>query len=358
MLAHIRTVIIVTIVTVLIWVFAESETLQPSERSTQLIFQVEGVQVERGATNRVLDVVNVEGVPLNEPSMRVTLYVEGAGPALKALDDALRPGSIELRPGMPGLNLEAGVRDVRLVEVLRRCPQLADVGVTIIRTEPEFIRVQMDELVTRRLRVEVPTLGGEADGLPEARPADVEVTLTKAQSDSLGEKSSAIARIDAATWSKLVPGQRETVAGVRVELPPELAGKPHVKVIPAAVDVGLTVKTKTASVKLNSVPVSLRIAPAEINNWRIEIPQSDLFLTDVTVNGPAEYVSQIANESVRLVAEVPLTFEELEKKITAKEVVFVDLPPGVKVDVANRTVRLTITPREPEKKPGTPSGNP
>ena len=106
MLAHIRTVIVVTLVTALIWVFAESETLQSGERSTQLIFQIDS------GSNRVLDLVNGEGFPMNEPSLRVTLIVEGAGPAMKALDDALRPGSIELRPGMTGRSM-AGVPAIK-----------------------------------------------------------------------------------------------------------------------------------------------------------------------------------------------------------------------------------------------------
>jgi hypothetical protein len=105
------------------------------------------------------------------------------------------------------------------------------------------------------------------------------------------------------------------------------------------------VKSKSATVKLDSVPVQLRLAPEEFNNWKIDIPQSDRFLADVTVSGPADYISELSSRAIRLVAVVPLSFEELEKRITAKEAVFIDLPAGVKVEVANRTVRMTISPR-------------
>jgi len=47
---------------------------------------------------------------------------------------------------------------------------------------------------------------------------------------------------------------------------------------------------------------------------------------------------------------VPLSFEELERAITQRDAVFPDVPAGLKVDVANRIVRLKITPRpEPAK---------
>jgi hypothetical protein len=350
--AHLRTILIVTIVTVLIWVFAESETLQPADRATQLVFQVDA------GSNRVLDIINSEGVPLNESSVRVTMWVEGPGPAIEALDEALRPGSIEIKPGALGLDLSGGARDLRLVDALRASNALNDVGVTILRTDPEFVRVLPDEIVTRRMRVEVPAPGGETDGLPEARPAEVDVTMTKTQSDALGQDAVAVARIDAGVWPKLIPGKRENVPGVRLELPGAIAGRPRVKANPATVDVSLTLKSKTASIKLDSVPVAIRVAPEEFNNWTIQVPQSDRFLTDVTVNGPAEYIAQISNQSIQLIAVVSLTFEELEKRIPSKEAVFSDVPAGVKVDAANRTVRMTITPREPEKKNGVPSGNP
>ncbi|MFZ4573206.1 MAG: hypothetical protein ACOYN0_02340 [Phycisphaerales bacterium] len=368
MFQHIRTITIVTLVTLLIWVFAESETLQPAERSTQVVFRIDPVG------NKVLGllgpdgeplaapslpVTGPDGAPLAAPSLPVTMWVEGPLPAIESLDEVLRQGSVEIAYSALDLELSTGARDVRLVDAFRQSRVLSNIGVTVLRTDPEFVRVRMEELVSRRLRVEVPTTGGESDGLPETRPADIEVTMTKAQSDALDPGAVAVARIDPAIWSKLLPGKRETVAGVRVELPPALSGKPHVRASPAAVDVTLTLRSKTANAKLDSVPVALRLAPEEFGKWNIDVPESDRFLTDVIVNGPAEYVAAIAGQRVQLVAVVSLTFEELEKRISTKEAVFVDIPPGVKVDVANRTVRLSISPREPVKKaPEGPSGKP
>jgi len=338
-MSHIKTVALVTIVSALIWVFAESETLQPGERSIRLVLNAD----DRGT--RVLEAVDAAGNALSESSTEVSVWIEGSAVALKSLDRSLRSGTVNLKPGMPGLELSSDARDVRVADVLRQAPMIAEAGVTIIRTSPEFIRLRADELVTQRLRVDIPIPSGESDGLPESRPADVEVTMTKSAAGSLGAAATVIARIDSNIWSKLIPGKRETVSGVRLELPAGLANVPNVRLNPPAVDVNITVKSKSATVKLDSVPVQLRLAPEEFNNWKIDIPQSDRFLADVTVSGPADYISELSSRAIRLVAVVPLSFEELEKRITAKEAVFIDLPAGVKVEVANRTVRMTISPR-------------
>lgn len=338
-LSHIKTVALVSVVSALIWIFAESETLQPGERSIRLVLNAD----DSGA--RVLEAVDASGLAIKDATTDVSVWIEGSAGALKSLDMVLRSGTIELKPGMPGLELLNEARDIRVADVLRQTPAISDAGVSIIRTSPEFIRLRADELVTKRLRVDVPTPGGEADGLPESRPADVEVTMTKSAASALDSSAVLTARIDPNIWSKLIPGKREAVSSVRLELPPALANNPHVRLNPASVDINITLKSKTATVKLDSVPVQLRVAPEEFNNWKIEIPQSDRFLADVSVSGPAEYISQISAQSIRLIAVVPLSFEELEKRITAKEAMFVDLPSGVKVEVANRTVRLTISPR-------------
>jgi hypothetical protein len=199
------------------------------------------------------------------------------------------------------------------------------------------------------MRVVLGVAGGETDGLPQSLPPEVTLVLPKFLSTQLTNDDVALARIDSTTWSKLVPGKRETVTGVRIELPAAIAGRNRVRVSPAVVDVALTVKSKLASVQLNSVPVALRISPEEFNKWRIDVPEQDRFLTDVTITGPAEFISQVSTQVVQVVAVVPLTFEELEKKITSKEAAFVDLPPGAKADVANRMVRLQISPRTPER---------
>src|SRR5204863_1756520 len=128
-----------------------------------------------------------------------------------------------------------------------------------------------------------------------------------------------IARVDPAALARLTPTRKATLNGVRLVPPPELASIARLRIEPAAVDVALTLRTKTASIKVPSVPVHIRIAPGELSKWDIEIPEQDRFLTDVTVSGPSELVKQIQDKTVPLVATVSLSFEELERNISAKD---------------------------------------
>jgi hypothetical protein len=120
---------------------------------------------------------------------------------------------------------------------------------------------------------------------------------------------------------------------------------------PARADVALTVRAREVTVRLASVPVQLRIPPAELPNWDIRVPEADQFISDVAVTGPADQVRGIQSGTVQIVAVVPLSFEELERGIASKEAVFVGLPGNVKAEAARRTIRLTITRRNPAAVP-------
>src|SRR5262249_45340484 len=128
--------------------------------------------------------------------------------------------------------------------------------------------------------------------------------------------------------------------------PADLAAIQRLKIEPPVVDIALTLRTKTASIKVPSVPVHVRIAPGELSKWDIEIPEQDRFLTDVTVSGPSDLVKQVQDKPVPLTATVSLSFEEPERMVPSKEAVFCPLPTRLHFDVPNKTIRLKIKRRE------------
>ena len=77
----------------------------------------------------------------------------------------------------------------------------------------------------------------------------------------------------------------------------------------------------------------------------------DRFLTGVSVTGPRELIEQIRTEKLKVIAWVPLTWEELERAagsggVIEKPAVFSDLPePVLKFDAERLTVRLSISRR-------------
>jgi hypothetical protein len=342
----IKTIILVTLVTAIIWVFAESESLRPDSFRVELTFAP-----EPGA-KYTIDLAQ-DSPAVRGNTVRADLIIDGPTAALDSVGRSLR-NPVLITLGMPGFPTEPGRHAIDLQAVLREHPELrlAGRGVSIKSISPETIVATIEELATVPVKITVDVPGAELDGPPEVKAQGAAVTLPQSQASRVTQDTAVIARIDPGALARLNPGRKETLTGVRLVAPPELAAIPRLRIEPATVDVALTLRTKTASIKVPSVPVHVRIAPGELSKWDIDIPEQDRFLTDVTVSGPGELVKQIQDKTVPLVATVSLSFEELERNIPSKDAVFCDLPnAGLHFDVANKTVRLKIKRRETPAQP-------
>lgn len=345
----IKLVVLVSVVTALIWAFAEAESLRTVEVSADLLFEPETSQ-----DRRVVDIVDPNSPPeapvaLPAPaSARVSVQLEGSAEAVDVVARRLRRGALRVRPGVAGLPSESGLYTVRFRDLLAGHPELQTQGVSIRKTEPDSVRVWVDELQTRELRVNVRTPEG-VEGLAEARPGVVRVSAPARAMRRLAADAAATAIIDQRAIESLVPGRREAVPNVRVTPPAELAGGGRLVIEPPTVEVLLTASARQSSTKLVSVPVHIRIAPSEMAKFDVQVADSDRALIDVTVSGPVDLIRQIEDKTLPVVAVVPLSFEELERQIASKEAVFSFMPTSLKFEAANRVVRLTITRREPAK---------
>jgi YbbR domain-containing protein len=339
---HVKNILLVTLVTVIIWVFAESESLRT--------VQIPPVDISiLPVPNADYTVDVAESAAVHGNVVRVDLSLEGPAAALDTVQALLRQ-PIVVNPG-EGFSSEKGAHSVSLQDVLRAKLNLAGRGVSIKSVSPESVNVTIDKLVKKTVKIDVEfPPGTELDGPAELKSSTASITLAESDSSKINDNTSVIARIDSAAMSRLNPGRKETITGVRLYAPPELAQVARLKIDPASVDVSLTLRTKTATIKVPSVPVHIRIAPGELSKWDIDIPEQDRFLTDVTVSGPSDAVKQVQDKSLLLVATVPLSFEELEHNIPSKDATIGalvgDLPPGLRFDVANKTVRLKIKKRE------------
>lgn len=335
-----KTIILVTLVTAIIWVFAESESLQANT------FHVEVTFAPEPGAKYTVDLAQ-DSPAVRGNTVRTDLVIEGPTAALDIVGRNLR-NPVLVTLGMPGFPTDPGRHTLDLQTVLREHPdlRLAGHGVSIKSINPETVVATVEELASVPVKITVDVPGAELDGPPEVKAQAATVTLPQPQVSRITQDTAVIARIDPAALARLNPGRKETITGVRLVAPPELASIPKLRIEPGAVDVALTLRTKTASIKVPSVPVHVRIAPGELSKWDIEIPEQDRFLTDVTVSGPSDLVKQIQDKTVPLIATVSLSFEELERNIPSKDAVFCDLPTGLHFDVASRTVRLKIKRRE------------
>lgn len=339
---RIKTIAAVLGITCIIWVFAESEGLRTADAE----FQVQ-LDAEPGA-DRVVEVLD-PAAPGNV--IRVSVSLEGSADAIDQAQRRARKGSLLISPGLPGFSKEPGEQSVSLSSLLSVQPELNGLGLTIKKSEPEMAKVFVDTVATRQLPTRLMVSGGDLDGPADIKPDQVTISGPAQTIAKIPKDAAAMITIDSDTIARLVPGRRETLLNLRLSPPTEIRGASRVKLAPATADVNLTVRSRQASVKLASVPVHIRIAPAEMAKFDVSIREGEQTLTDVTVTGPAEFIKQVETKAIPIVAEVPLSYEELERRIPLKDAVFTltpQLPTPVKFEVTNRTVHLTIRPREPK----------
>ena len=342
MLEFLRNALIVIVITCLVWLFAEAESLRTMQGPAEIVFVT-----ETGSDRMVM---LPDATDKLSGRVMAQVEIEGSAASIDAAERVLRR-PLRVTPGMDGVPREPGERLVRLQEVIRSHPDLRELGITVRKIDPAEARIIIDEVETRELKVVSPVERDDVEGAVEVRPATVKVRLPASQARLLTDSSVLIARPDAEVVRSLARGRRQTVPGVTLTLPPEITLPAAVSLEPRTVDVSLTMRAQVRTITLRTVPVHVRLAPAELGMWDIEIPEQDRFITDVSCTGPFEGIAALEDRSVTLVATLAISFEELERGITSKDVVFLDLPQGVKAEAVSRNVRLTIKRRTAEKTP-------
>lgn len=351
--------LLISLVTVLIWIVAENESVRVVPRQVNIVIEGE-FDGQR--------VVKVE--PDQEFTGQVTVRLQGATANIEALAAilarpvTLTPEQLRLPPTPGGFNAD-------LRTALRDHPIFRDSGVTPIEVRPDSVAVEVDDLVTRTARVVVAAPEGvQLQGAPEPRPAEVALRIPSRLAKDLPEDLTLTATLDS-TAARLTPGRPQTLNGVRVDLPPGLRAGPlgeFARVEPATVSVVLTLLSGTDSFRVGAVPVHLRLAPIDYAGWEVEIAPEDQSVGDVTVKGPRDLVARIRSREVQVFGVVALSWAELERAVSeggtmSKDAVFslsAETTGDVGFESPERSVALTIRRRTPAVTPGgpgSPAGN-
>jgi hypothetical protein len=330
-------IVITTIVAILVWVFAESESLRSREATVEVAFVVDA------QSDRV-----VTAGPNPGWTGRVALTLTGPAGALERVERRLREG-VRLSPGMPGVPTEVGTRTVNLREALRGLPFVRESGVTVSRADPSEVVVEVDQIRQVEARVVIDVGDAELDGVPEAIPPAVVLRGPARALDriaSAGREPAVTARVEPGALRNLVPGRRETLARVPLRLPPELEGVPGSRAEPGSAEVQLTLRSRIAQVELPAVPVGVWLSASEMARFEVVIHPEDQFIRNVRVSGPSDLIAQVRSGELKVSATVMLGFEELERGIGSKDAVFNLLPSPLRVEADSRLVRFTIRRRE------------
>ena len=328
-----RTVVLVTIIAVLLWLMAESQMVQSRTIEVQIVL-VSPAAAEGGA------VVRASPDAVWERTAELTL--QGA---TSELDRVVRTlgGKIELQLGRE-VPTTPGRHNLDLRSIWRQQPVIEGSGVTVAGVVPEEVRVEVDELVKIQMPilVELPA-GVQVQGTPQSEPVQVELVAPSTTINQL-QSSGAVARAVVASEQieQLFPGRTETVRGVEVGVDGLAAGAWETRLSPSRVNVRVLLRSLTETLELGPMPVQVLVAPDEVGRYVIEIAPADRDVVGVSVVGPGEAIEQIRSGSVVPTAYLALSLDQLESRVTSAAIRVSGLPPGVRVSGAERTVQLTI----------------
>lgn len=378
-MGFLRTMGVVLPVTLLIWLLAESESTRQ-----------EKVRVELSVAAGPESARAIRVVPGQDFAGVATVQIEGANAKVDALIGRIR-APLRLEPGAPGVPLDPGTHAIDLQQALSQSPLLRESGVVVMAVEPATVLVQIDPVaqVEAKVRVELPS-GAGMEGAIEVTPATVTLRVPEPAVRQLERDGQleVVARIPPAALVGLPEGRRSMINAVPIELPPAVRDLPGVRLMPAQVSVGLTPRARVISLVIASVPVHVRIAASELDRWEIELSPESRTLTNVTVTGPSELMETLRGTAAsqggsqgpagpsaspapaagaaqsgaaaptappRLIAYVPLSFDELERAVATggpdgtgvieKEPVFTDVPTPIRFESPTRSVRVLVRRR-------------
>ena len=308
-------VLIVSLVTLVIWVWAAGET------SETLVLFNQQINIEPSSGSATLVRPNtIHGV-----------RVELRGPARAVQRMGREFASLTtVSVGMAGVPAIGGQHTIDLATVVRGIIDRTGLPVTVVGTQPEMSEV---DIVLRSTQpVDILPLLGEgvtSTGTITAEPAIGSITLPS----ELAAQGpiELIARVTQQMLEGHTPGQR-VILKVEVSLPAALQQyEESIDFEPREVDVSVALLSASTELSIPSVPVQIAAPPADLERYTISIAQGDGFLRDVLVRGPPETIQAIADGALSVVAFVHLTSDDLVKLVSERPVSMWRLPPGVTV---------------------------
>lgn len=325
MLQFIRTVLLVSLITGLLWLYAESEVVKRHEIELDVRFAPAAgrqLMIDPAEPRRVRVILRSS----NAVSAELERRTRAGGMTIEISDDPNKPD---------------GRRPIFLKERLAATPPMADMGLNILEVQPAEIEVDVQRMVTINLPVTV-LAEGVTLGSVAVEPATVGVTLPASQA-ARWEKAKVEARPDPRELANLPLNQPQSI-NVPLRLPDAMRAS-KATLAASGVKVTLSVRKLTESYVLRSVPVLLLCPPAELERQWVKIDDDQAVLRNISVTGPSDVIERIRTEQIRVFAELRLTADDIEKAATkeaASGSVLINLPPGVTVDAPLLPVKYRV----------------
>ncbi|MCP4496130.1 MAG: hypothetical protein GY825_05050 [Phycisphaeraceae bacterium] len=335
---RITNLVTVTLVTVLIWIWAAGETREEITSFTDLRF-----------SGQTRDSVRIS--PEELPS--VSFLIRGPRREVDAIAARFRD-AVEIPIGTLGVPSTPGEHEIDLVTLGQSFIDANEIPVTVLAADPQTVRISIESLQRRRIPVVVELPDGvQTTDAVDVAPGEVELLLPASLADLPG--LSVTARIADADVADLPSGRRHELE-VSLVLPDRLTGQSDaIRMTPRKARVGLDLVSTDASIVVPSIPVQVSGPPADLDRHVVTIDPASVFLRDVTLRGPKAAIDDIAGGRANVIAFIHLTSDDLANRLEETRISMWRLPAGVEVSSIGEkpdtspTISITIEdrPRQP-----------
>lgn len=329
MTRRIQDILLVTLITALIWFYAENSNVQNYPPHGSKTVPV-SVQLPSG-----------DLVVIQQSAQTLNMRFRGAQAEIYRLQRALADG-ITLRPDIS----DPGTHNLVLENLLPQTAPLSRVPVSLLNIEPATLQVTVDRLVQQEAGIRFEPESVELqDQAWQASPSQIDLTLPAGALQQFDNPDNIMLRAEPLVDLGSLPTGTPQTVRARVRLPDSLSNYPDVRVQPREVELSFTIDKKEDTTTLPSVPVWVAAPPGDLNTYQVELDEDSRVLRDVTVSGPANLIKQVAERQIRVIALLRLSSDDLAQNVGMQitETVSFDLPPQLTVKDPTRTVRFTIT---------------
>ncbi|MEM1422848.1 MAG: hypothetical protein AAGH64_02480 [Planctomycetota bacterium] len=332
-------VVLISILTLVVWLFAEAESLTEVQTNVRLRFESFGEPPELLASPQNFD-------------ENISLTLRGSRGAIQRARTLL-DSAVVLRPGDTGVPDVDGVFPVSVRDALEAFEPLTRTGVVIESVRPRTVEVRVDEIVEVQIPITPDLSGIVTQGEVTVSPDRARVRAPKrfAAGANILSLTALVnpERVDGATTGP----RTETVP---LRLPGTLEDEPGVSLLTERATVAFTLRSTIEPRTFPSVPVQVLLTTQSARRWEIAIDDRQQ-LIPVTLVGPAERLAQIGGANARLVAVLALSDIELSRGDTEKPVSLSllrdDVPSALPDDIEIRgdlpIVRFTSTRLDTEE---------
>ncbi len=291
----IETYTLVSMLTVLVWLYAEAETVKPNSLPIQISFS--------GSGSQLISPSHPEAVSATFRCTTAQLA------ALRALRDRDVPFEIDVTARDDGMN------QIDVKQGLEHHPRIAALGVVVDRVHPPELTVQIERLVDEKLAVEFDPQQRELENDAVVDPAEITVTMPSSLKQILAENNVTTlkARLDEERFAEVPEGVPTPLQDVRIVIPPVLQAE-HVSLSETSVTVTLTILRQWVEEHRWPVPIRYQLPPGA-HRFRITLSEGE-DTTKVNLKGPPEVIDRIKRYKLPTLAILEFTLTELEEAAT------------------------------------------